>query len=426
MKKTILFSGYFSTDYIVKNCVDLGHDCYTMHPLSGTIVETGATSLSEEYSRYTAKAIELMDSERSSDLKDFIYRLSQSVTIGGMQLLSLPLFDLIAYRGVSSFFVDVIAKFDFFKEFIESRGCDAIVLHNTDLIFSKLAEIFDVPLFCVNNGTVSNAHMTYNSKETYNTTSNFYLHGEYDVDWLRQRNKGEDINYVISGNPSFDGYYEASEYIKKDRFPNVFMYSMNNVLNTMTATTDDKDYEILYHMIDFPMLRFCLPFSLDYLFINAFARFQKEVPDAELWVTLRPYSSYSSKALEEALPECGITNAKVFNHHTSTPFRELIQRCSCYIGGVSTTIIESVLTRTPTILIHSDLNENEFNLRALPEWCLKARINEDSIIEALKLIMEKGVRDFIIDGCDKVSSYYNYDDDGRASIRITEDIIGRI
>ena len=187
MKKTILFSGYFSTDYIVKSCVDLGYDCYTMHQLSGTVIETGATNLSEEYTRYTSEAIKLMDSERSSDLKDFIYRLSQSVTIGGMQLLSLPLFDLITFRGVSSFFVDVIAKFDFFKNFIESRGCDDIVLHNTDLIFSKLAEMFDVPLFCINNGTVSNAHMSYNSKETYSVTSNFYLHGEYDVDWLRQR-----------------------------------------------------------------------------------------------------------------------------------------------------------------------------------------------------------------------------------------------
>ncbi|NIW52600.1 MAG: hypothetical protein GWN17_10345, partial [Candidatus Korarchaeota archaeon] len=92
------------------------------------------------------------------------------------------------------------------------------------------------------------------------------------------------------------------------------------------------------------------PPQTDHLFYEAFVEYQKKVnPDAKLWITMRPFHLAGNSHADLAR-KYGIKNVTGFLHR-DRPFRDLLLECDYYVSGISTTIQEAIITRTPTVLL---------------------------------------------------------------------------
>jgi hypothetical protein len=196
------------------------------------------------------------------------------------------------------------------------------------------------------------------------------------------------------------------------------------IVDGVPDPNDTEPRSLFLDMVDFPLLRFSLPSHIDHCFFTAFSLFQKKFPDVELWVTLRPYSGrIPSEVAKSTSEQFGIKSVKVFEHET-TPYRDLIQQSSFFVGGISTTIIEAVLNRTPTIMmVGGDTCSNEFGGK---DCFIKTSLEEKAIFDSLVSIMDKGEQERLIEECNDTASYYNYMDDGNAAKRVVSDLLERI
>ena len=148
---------------------------------------------------------------------------------------------------------------------------------------------------------------------------------------------------------------------------------------------------------------------------TAFSRFQEDYPNAKLVITLRPYFMFETSSYKRYIESFGVKNVEIYEH-MNVPIRALFSHANYAISNVSTVLVECILNRIPTILLSGNpgLVDN-FGKR---ECYIEIPTEVDDLVDALHSLKNKHTEDRLIATCDKEASYFNYNDDGKATDRI--------
>jgi hypothetical protein len=230
------------------------------------------------------------------------------------------------------------------------------------------------------------------------------MNGEYDLEYVTTR-KIEPIEGVLTGCTSWDDYYT----VDKKREPNTFLYNVTTNYDEI-ETNDNNIY--IHPTALHPWTFYYRPTTIDAIFFEAFAKYQKDVnPEAKLFITIRPYNILAH-SFENLFQTYGIKNVTVYTSNDK-PFRELIQECEYFISGISTTVQEAIITRTPTVFLCGTEPVDDFFKGR--DCYVESIIKADAITEALHYVTS--VKSELVEACNSRASYYNYGDDGKASER---------
>lgn len=406
MKKLKIFaSGWFSMDGILQNLVNDGHEVWTSYECN---VE-GTNYLSFNIEALNAGNDEF---EHQVELARF---LMQAISVGGRPVAtSVHAFPTLAGWGIAAAW-----RRRFILATMEKLGhVDAVILHNdydpTYGVITLWAQKRGIPVFCAYNGFSSYLHPRITGMLDYKMGAYYCLHGQYVLDYLNVREPVM-AEAVLTGSPAFDEFYTNPV----DREPNTFLYN----ITTNYQESEDDDHFFAHPTAIHPWTFLFRPATIDRVFLEAFALYQKTVnPDAKLLLTLRPFHLLGYNP-EYIMDSYGMKNVEVYSSQ-ETPFRKLIQKCEYFISGISTTIQEAVVTRTPTIfLCGTEPMEDFFKSR---DCYVETVIKPSSIVEALTYITT--VKDELTKACDDRAEFYNYKDDGKASDRVTNyiyDVLSR-
>jgi len=406
MKKLKIFaSGWFSMDGVLQNLVRDGHEVWTSYEcnVEGTnFLPFNIKPLDPSYDEW----------EHQVELARF---LMQGVSVGGRPVAtSAHAFPTLAGWGIAASW-----RRRFILATMEKLGhVDAVIVHNdydpTYGVITLWAQKRGIPVFCAYNGFSSYLHPRITGMLDYKMGAYYCLHGQYVLDYLNAREPVM-AEAVLTGSPAFDDFYTNTV----DREPNTFLYN----ITTNYQESEDEHCFFAHPTAIHPWTFYFRPATIDRIFLESFAVYQKTVnPEAKLLLTLRPYHllGYNPEYIMESY---GMENVTVYTSDEK-PFRKLIQKCEYFISGISTTIQEAVVTRTPTIfLCGTEPMEDFFKSR---DCYVETVIKPSAIIEALNYITT--VKDDLTKACDARAEFYNYKDDGKASDRVTNyiyDVLSR-
>jgi len=395
MSKKIFTSGYFSMRRVVEMLVADGHEVYRAYEddIEGTkFVDFKLGGVSAE-------------AMKAEGYHDYINFLLSNLTIGGKSIGNSEQ----AAAGIAAWVIKAVWNRKLLVKSMESLGdLDAVIVHNDfDPTYGAItlwAQRKGIPVFCLYNGFSSFLHPKHTSFLNFRMGSNYCMNGEYDLEYVTTR-KIEPIEGVLTGCTSWDDYYT----VDKKREPNTFLYNVTTNYEEIDAR---EDLVNVHPTALHPWTFHYRPSTIDKTFFAAFARYQKNAnPEAKLIITMRPYHilSHSFANLQS---NHGINNVTVCES-ANKPFRELIQECEYFISGISTTVQEAIVTRTPTVFLCGNEPADDFFKGR--DCYVESVIKEDAIVEALHYITS--VKSELVEACDSRASYYNYGDDGKASER---------
>jgi hypothetical protein len=436
-RKAILTCGYFSLNSVYKELHKRGYDIIKMRSMSNSQLDKFCVDDSEKVQECLEKeSIRYLYGGRDPNVGAYGVAMTneemQLVSFfgaGGLNFANNEILSQMLYSKFVGSIAHINGTYDYLVEANKRFNIKAILLHTAEGAswgtMAWVAKELGIPTFCCYNGTIVGYITEYTAHNFFNVADHYYLHGQYDVDWLERRvNVHYDPSTMpIVGQPSFDMYYTKGGRIKKPRKKthNTFLYSSTIIYNTFELPT--MGLYITFDLIDYAFYRDYIPSNIDGLFIRAFGIYQRNVnPDAELIITLRPYYTISSSEYQKYVEDFGVKNVKVFNH-TTKPFRSLVQDTRYVISGVSTVLVESLVNRKPMLCLTGDSDRVPFDY--IREWATVSRTsNSDLIVEGL-INMTKN-EDELVHNCNKYVTHFNYDDDGKAGERLAEDLVGRI
>jgi hypothetical protein len=395
MSKKIFASGYFSMDKVVQQLVDDGHEVHTSYESSvkGThFFDFGFDTLAEgtdEYNSYVK-------------LADFIIK---NMTVGGREIVFT---DYAVHSAATWILSGAWRRLYVLEALKEHEDFDAVIVHNDyDPLYGTVvrwAQKRGIPAFCLYNGFSSNLHPAQTGMRDFRMGSYYCINGQLVSDYISER-EAVMAEGVLTGCTAFDCLYGNDIEI----LPNTFLY------NIATNYQEAEDAKAMYaHPVAIHPWTFSYrPAKTDDIFFRGFAKYKKEVnPDAKLVITLRPYHlmNYGKEFMKS---EYGLEDVEVYTSH-DRPFRTLIQECEYFISGISTTIQEAIVTRTPTVFLCGTEPAQDF-FRGRGICYIESLIKPDTIAEALDVMVEN--KEMLIAGCNERADFYNYKDDGRASER---------
>jgi hypothetical protein len=394
MHKRIYTSGYFS----LKGVNDIFHNDEGF-----TLCTTYDTNYENQEKVMFNEVIDL-ESEESKIREEFTYCLLNNIQVGCRILAG--------HNYTSNFMMNWIMQ-SFFKgkliceAFDKCLPVDAVVVHNDhDPLYGALASYAmskGIPAFCLYNGFSSCLTPMVNGMHDYRFGNYYCVNGEMVLDYIQKRVAGN-FKGVLTGCASWDHYYKK----EANREPNTYLY--NPTTNYDIITLNEVQYAVATALHPWTwMLR---PVGCDDMFYRAFARFQKTNPDAKLIISARPYS-FSGSAQGHLAEIAGVENPVIYTNEEK-PFRDLVQECEFFISGISSTIQEAIITRTPTLfLCGKELGDDNFFKGR--DCYIESIIHELAIQRGLETLTEKKAE--LIEACDAKAYYYNYMDDGKASER---------
>jgi hypothetical protein len=387
---------------VLEILVKMGYKVYVTYPESHSGIE------GVEYVHFN-KMIDVK-TERSQEYLDMALVCLQNLSVGGAELG----YHEYTRNMVANWFVKAMYQADYIIEEYRKLGeMDMVIVHNDHCStyggLAGAARQDGVPVFCLYNGFSSFLHPVVSGMEDYRFHNHYCINGQFVVDYLKPR-VGPDFTGKVTGCAVWDIYYQQ----ETDRTPNTFLY--NPTINFDETSFEGATFAIPTAL--HPWTYMLRPPQTDEIFYRAFARYQKEVnPDAKLWITMRPFHMVSS-AHNVIAKHHGCQNITPFVF-TERPFRHLIQNCDYFISGISSTIQESIITRTPTMFMcGKEPAEDFFKSR---EAYIETIIDEDAIFEALILMTQE--KENLVEACNDRAEYYNYGDDGHASERSVEYIL---
>lgn len=406
MKKLNIFaSGWFSMDGVIQQLVDDGHTVYTAYDsdVEGTkLIDFKIESLHHE------------DDAFQQYLK-FAESLVNFLSVGGRPIAV----NEHTYPAVVGWAIAASWRRKYIiKAMDRLPKLDAVIVHNdydpTYGVITLWAQKQGIPVFCAYNGFSSYLHPKITGMLDYKMGAYYCLHGQFVLDYLNVR-EPRMAEAVITGSPTFDVYYGKDVEVR----PNTFLYN----ITTNYHESEDKDHRFAFPTAIHPWTYHFRPAQIDRLFFEAWAEYANKVnPDATLLVTLRPYHllGYDVEYMRQSY---GIENVEVYESNEK-PFRDLILEAEYFIGGISSTIMEGVITRTPTVFLSgTEPREDFFQSR---DCYIETVIQQKAIVKALTHITK--VKDELIEACDSRADFYNYKDDGKASNRMVAyiyDVIDR-
>ncbi len=406
MKKLKIFaSGWFSMDGVVQQLMDDGHTVYTAYDsdVEGTkLIDFEIESLhhkEDTFQQYLA----------------FAESLVNFLSVGGRPIAV----NEHSYPAVVGWSIAASWRRKYIiKAMNKLPKLDAVIVHNdydpTYGVITLWAQKQGIPVFCAYNGFSSYLHPKITGMLDYKMGAYYCLHGQFVLDYLNVR-EPRMAEAVITGSPTFDVYYGKDVEVR----PNTFLYN----ITTNYHEAEDKDHRFAFPTAIHPWTYHFRPAQIDRWFFEAWAEYTNKVnPDATLLVTLRPYHllGYDVDYMKESY---GIENVEVYESDDK-PFRELILEAEYFIGGISSTIMEGVVTRTPTVfLCGTEPREDFFQSR---DCYIETVMQKKAIVKALTHVTT--VKDELIEACDSRADFYNYKDDGKASNRMVAyiyDVIDR-
>lgn len=340
------------------------------------------------------------------------YKLLEYFGIGGKSVCTDEYLEKISgahfYRGCADInimdkYINVIAK-RFNVKLILLHVDMSPRFHSICLVARKLG----IPTVCIYNGCLSSLQQKYSSVMTYDKSSMYILKGDYEREFIEKR--GYQTNSVVLGMPSWDLYYEESQHKREE---NTFLFSPSSehtkifgkqiLVVTLVACLWHKDV---------------VSKRLDNSFYAAFAKYQQYNTNAKLIVSLRQFSSHSTDAVKQLLDNFSIKNYEVVPYDV-TPFRNLLKRVEYQISEFSTTAIEGIVSRTPTMITAGTLFPFDY-------WESNGSLSVaagtvDTIYDGLKRLPDE--KESLLENCNKMAAYYNYLDDGNATQRVSNFII---
>ena len=435
-KKAILTCGYFSLNSANEELYKRGYDIIKMRTLANPQLDSFCIDDSKKVEECTERErMKYLYSSRGNIEEDSVTLMKgemQAISLlgaGGRCYVNDKILSYIIGTKFVSCMVNINGTYDYLVEAAKRYNIKAILIHTAEganwgaLVWA--AKGLGIPTFCCYNGTIVKYITEYTAHNFFNNADYYYLHGQYDVDWLESRvnSQYDPSTMPIVGQPSFDIYYNKNGKIKRSRKKscNVFLYSSTTVFNTFDVPS--MNLHITLDMIDCAFHRDYIPSELDTLFIRAFNIYQKKVnPNAELIITLRPYHNTTSELYLTDIVDLGIKNVKVFDH-TTRPFRDLVKDVKYIVSGTSTILIESLLNRKAALCLTG--NSDRVPFKFIRDWASIAKTqNVSDIVEGL-INMTKNEEGLVHD-CNKYAPYYNYGDDGKAGERLAEDLHRRI
>jgi hypothetical protein len=406
MKKLKVFaSGWFSMDGVVQNLVNDGHEVWTSYKcnVEGTnFLDFGIEPFGpghEEFEHYIELAKFLM----------------QGISVGGRPVATSEH----AFPTLASWSIAASWRRRFILKAMDNLGdVDLVIVHNdydpTFGVVTLWAQKRGIPVFCPYNGFSSYLHPRVTGMLDYKMGAYYCLHGQYVLDYLNVRQPIM-AEAVLTGSPAFDEFYTNTV----DREPNTFLYN----ITTNYQEAEDRDNFFAHPTAIHPWTFHFRPAKIDRVFLEGFAVYQKTVnPEAKLVLTLRPFHllGYSAQYIMNSYD---IKNVEVYTSDEK-PFRKLVQRCEYFAGGISTTIQEAIVTRTPTVFMcGTEPMEDFFQSR---DCYVETIIDVNAIVEALDFVTKN--KEELIKACEDRAEYYNYKDDGKASDRVTNyiyDVVNR-
>jgi len=276
-----------------------------------------------------------------------------------------------------------------------------------------LARKFDIPTVCLYNGYISFIHQKYSAVNLYNVSSLYLLRGTFEEEFISSRECA--CNNITLGTPSWDTYYDKLSYSREE---NTFLFSPSSERTRVSGIRENKNTMLVTNLFPCWWHHDIEDDSLNTNLYTAFAKYQKYNPSAKFLMSLRQFSGYNIDSMKKMLDTHGIKNYEIVPFEI-LPFRELIKKVSYNICGFSTTAIEGVVSRTPTLCITGPKFPIDY-------WNSNGSMyhtvgNVDTIYSGIKHIVEN--RELLISKSNERAEYYNYKDDGGATQRITDFII---
>lgn len=434
-RKAILTCGYFSLNSVYEELYKRGYDIIKMRGMANPRLDGFCVDESEKIKEYSEKEVARYLGGRDTNSITGM-RISneemQAVSLfgaGGRNFVYDEITAQVLFSKLINSVVNINTTYDYLVEANKKHNIKAILLHTAEGpswgTTAWVAKELGIPTFCCYNGAIVKYIIEYNAIDYYNGADHYYLHGQYNVDWLERRiNKQYNPSTMpIVGQPAFDRYYNKNGKIKKPRKKphNTFLYSSAIVYSSFDLPV--LGLYITFDMTAYSFYRDYIPSNIDSLFFKAFEIYQRNVnPDAKLVVALRPYYTITGECYSGHVADFGVKNFKVLEH-TDIPFRNVIKDTRYVISGVSTVHVESLINRKPTLCLTGDSDRVPYDY--MREWATISKTsNSDLIVEGL-INMTKN-EDELIHNCNKYATHFNYGDDGKAGERLTEDLIGRI
>lgn len=394
MHKRIYTSGYFS----LKGINDILHNDEGF---------TLCTTYPTEYENQEKVHFDEMfdtESPESIEREQLMYALLENITVGGQT---------IAMHDYTSNFMANWFMQGFFKgkliceAFDKCLPVDAVIVHNDhDPLYGALASYAmskGIPAFCFYNGFSSCLTPIINGMNDYRFGNYYGLNGEMVLEYVQKR-VARNFKGVLTGCASWDPYYQR----EAKREANTYLYNPTTNYDVTNMTGMQFAVATALH----PWTWMLRPVGCDLVFYRAFAKFQKDNPDAKLVISARPYS-FAGSAQAHWATASGVKDAVVYTSE-ERPFRELIQDCEFFISGISSTIQEAIITRTPTLFVCGrELGDEDFFKGR--DCYIESTVHEDSVRQGLE-VMTQNKAD-LMEACNEKAYYYNFMDDGKASER---------
>lgn len=439
-KGTILTCGYYCLNSAVLELVKKGWRVLKLHRMENPALDGKVIDVSKELTdivdrNAAADAVDVGKSEISNQhlkqktLSDDEWMVLATFGIGGRQFVQSQSFAGLVAARLSSTFIQINSVYEFWQNLKKKyKDVKAILVHtaegSTYRTLMELAKLDGIPTFCCLNGTISGTATKFAAHTLYNEADFYYLHGEYDVGYIREREIPADVStYPIVGQPSFDAYYKGGKIKEHNADPNTFLYCCTVVCGIYHLPI--LNVESTVQMIDFSMFSKVLPPNNDGMFFEAFAIYQKEVnPDAKLLVSLRPYYNLAKEDFSRYLASFGIKNFEVYDHEEK-PARVLISEATYLVSSESTLLIEGMLNRRGVVYLTGSDGGVGKKFKGTEEWAVPVAIdNAEAIVAALHKATE--TKDELIEACNRWAVHYNYNDDGKAGKRIAKDLDRRL
>ncbi len=343
-----------------------------------------------------------------------------SFSVGGRGFLHNQLLVGLADHQLMTTTSKINAYYRFVKESYKKYKYKAALFHTDGGVWHAAiiaCRELGIPTFVCFNGSITECVPKFSNNKYYLNADVYYMHGQYAMDWVASRYES-DSEKVLVGQPSFDGYYENEE----ETICNTFLYNSKTVFSRFGRRFAKTD--CLIDRASSAFLSHKLSSIMDLEFLEAFAVYQKEVnPEARLVVSLRPYHTASNADYVNFVHGFGIKNCEVYTYPVR-PFRELLPKMEYVVTGASTVAIESIINRKGVVLLPGDSIKYS-PYKYTDEWAMNpVNMKPEAIVQGLIDVV--GKKDELLEACDKHAPYYNFGDDGKASERLAEDLIGRL
>lgn len=417
-KGTILTCGYYSLNGVYSKLRDLGYTIVKIRELKNPELDEYCVDESKKYAEITKEGTEKEYEVGHKTLQELTM-----YTLGGIPLMRSRLFSvLLANRAINASLVTDITE-EHFDYLCKKYNISGVLVHSSKGpkwgVILKMSKKLGIPTFCCYNGTLVQYFPKLGASSFYNNAGYYYLHGEYDYNWIMSKDVEYTANRMpIVGQPAFDCYYNNNKDTNKQC--NTFLYGGSLITNecvieeNLVLSLYNSDCSRNYHY---------LPHDLDHQFFTAFSLYQEKInPSAKLVITLRPYYHITASLFNNIISGFGIKNFKVYQH-TDRSFQDLITEADYYIRGTSTTLIEGLICRTPMLYItgHSDAP----GLKYAENWSVLRRSDDvEGIVGGIMEMVER--KEELVEACNKYASYYNHMDDGKSSERLVEDMVSKL